>query len=95
MNLHEIQSLSHFLNQLVQARGIAKDPQADSMIEHMMHPGGAAGFMNPSGMASLSSPTGSSTVNNFYEADERMTSGSALDFLATDDPNLDDDSTLG
>lgn len=64
-------------------------------IEHMMHPAGAAGFMNPAGMASLSSPAGSSTVNNFYEADERTTSGSALDFLATDDPSLDDDSMLG
>lgn len=77
------------------AAGVAGGAFLWEGIEHMMHPGGAAGFMNPSGMASLSSPTGSSTVNNFYEADERMTSGSALDFLATDDPNLDDDSMLG
>lgn len=32
MNMQEIQSLENFLNQLVQARGVAKDPQADSLI---------------------------------------------------------------
>jgi hypothetical protein len=32
MNTQEIQSLESFLNQLVQARGVAKDPQADSLI---------------------------------------------------------------
>ena len=32
MNLQEIQSLENFLNQLVQARGVAKDLQADSLI---------------------------------------------------------------
>lgn len=32
MNIQEIQSLENFLNQLVQARGVAKDPQADSLI---------------------------------------------------------------
>lgn len=32
MNTLEIQSLVNFLSQLVQARGIAKDPQADSLI---------------------------------------------------------------
>jgi hypothetical protein len=32
MNTQEIQSLENFLNQLVQARGVAKDPQADRLI---------------------------------------------------------------
>jgi hypothetical protein len=32
MNTQEIQSLENFLNQLVQARGVAKDPRADSLI---------------------------------------------------------------
>ena len=32
MNMQEIQSLESFLNQLVQARGVAKDPQAESLI---------------------------------------------------------------
>ena len=32
MNTQEIQSLQNFLNQLVQARGIAKDPQAETLI---------------------------------------------------------------
>lgn len=61
----------------------------------MVHPGGTAGFMTPSGMASLV-PTGdSTTVNNYYEADPPMTSGSGLDFLASDGGDWDDDSTLG
>lgn len=33
MNTQEIQALETFLNQLVQARGITKDPQADSLIQ--------------------------------------------------------------
>lgn len=32
MNTQETESLETFLNQLVQARGVAKDPQADSLI---------------------------------------------------------------
>jgi len=32
MNTQETQALETFLDQLVQARGITKDPQADSMI---------------------------------------------------------------
>jgi hypothetical protein len=77
------------------AAGVAGSAFLFQGIEHLMHPGGTTGLMNPAGMASLSSPMGGSTVNHFYETSERMTSGSALDFLATDGPGLDDDSMPG
>lgn len=77
------------------AAGVAGGAFLFEGIEHMMHHGGAPGFMNPPGMASLASPTGSTTGNNFYDSDPPMTSTSPLDFLATDDVNLDDDSMLG
>lgn len=77
------------------AAGVAGGAFLFQGIEHMMHPGGGNGLMNQSGMASLAPPVENTTVNNFYEADSPMTSGSALDFLATDGANWDDDSTLG
>jgi hypothetical protein len=76
------------------AAGVAGGAFLFQGIEHMMHPGGASGFMNQSGMASLTAPVENTTVNNFYEADPPMTSGSSLDFLATDGGNWDEDSTL-
>jgi uncharacterized protein len=75
------------------AAGVAGGAFLFQGIEHMMHPGGASGFMNQSGLASLTPPVGSTTVNNFYEADPPMTSGSSLDFLATDDTSWDDGSS--
>jgi hypothetical protein len=75
------------------AAGVAGGAFLFQGIEHMMHPGGASGFMNQSGMASLTPPVGSTTVNNFYEADPPMTSGSSLDFLASDDTSWDDGSS--
>jgi hypothetical protein len=75
------------------AAGVAGGAFLFQGIEHMMHPGGASGFMNQSGMASTTPPGGSTTVNNFYEADPAMTSGSALDFLAADDTTWNDGSS--
>jgi hypothetical protein len=75
------------------AAGVAGGAFLFQGIEHMMHPSGASGFMNQSGLASLTPPVGSTTVNNFYEADPPMTSGSSLDFLATDDTSWDDGSS--
>jgi hypothetical protein len=72
------------------AAGVAGGAFLFQGIEHMMDPGGASGFMNQSGMASLEPPTERATVNNFYEARPAMTSGSALDFLASDDTRWDD-----
>lgn len=77
------------------AAGVAGGAFLFQGIEHMMHPGGVSGMMNQHGMASLAQPSEGTTVNNFYEAAPSMTSGSALDFLATDGTNWDDDSTLG
>lgn len=76
------------------AAGVAGGAFLFQGIEHMMHSGGTTGLMNQSGMAAFAPPSESTTVNNFYEADPPMTSGSALDFLATDGPNWDDDSAL-
>jgi hypothetical protein len=76
------------------AAGVAGGAFLFQGIEHMMHPSGGNGFMNQSAMASLIAPVENTTVNNFYEADPPMTSGSSLDFLATDGGNWDDDSTL-
>jgi hypothetical protein len=77
------------------AAGVAGGAFLFQGIEHMMHPGGGNGFMNQSGMASLKPQVEHTTVNNFYESDPPMTSGSSLDFLATDGGNWDDDSALG
>lgn len=76
------------------AAGVAGGAFLFQGIEHMMHPSGDAGFIGQSGMASLTPPVESKTVNNFYETDPPMTSGSSLDFLATDGGNWDDDSSL-
>lgn len=76
------------------AVGVASGAFLFQGIEHMMHPGGGHGFMNQTGMASLAPPVENTTVNNFYDADPPMTSGSSLAFLATDGANWDDDSTL-
>jgi hypothetical protein len=75
------------------AAGVAGGAFLFQGIEHMMHPSGASGFMNQSGMTSLTPPVGSTTVNNFYESDPAMTSGSSLDFLASDDTSWDDGSS--
>lgn len=77
------------------AAGVAGGAFLFQGIEHMMHPSGGNGFMSQSGMASLTPQVENTTVNNFYEADPPMTSGSSLDFLATDGTNWDDDSPLG
>jgi hypothetical protein len=72
------------------AAGVAGGAFLFQGIEHMKHPGGASGYSTQSGMASLEPPAESATVNNFYEARPAMTSGSALDFLASDDTSWDD-----
>lgn len=76
------------------AAGVAGGAFLFQGIEHMMHPGGGNGFMNQTGMGAFAPPVESTTVNNFYEADPPMTSGSSLDFLAPDETSWDDDSTL-
>lgn len=77
------------------AAGVAGGAFLFQGIEHMMHAGGASGLMHQSGMASVAPAVESTTVNNFYEADPPLTSGSSLDFLATDGTGWDDDSPLG
>lgn len=73
------------------AAGVAGGAFLFQGIEHMMHPSGGNGFMSQSGTASLTPQVENTTVNNFYEADSPVTSGSSLDFLATDGTNWDDD----
>jgi hypothetical protein len=73
------------------AAGVAGGAFLFQGIEHMMHPGGASGFMNQSGMASLTPPVESTTVNNFYGADPALDTGSSFDDLAADDTTWDDD----
>jgi hypothetical protein len=75
------------------AAGVAGGAFLFQGIEHMMHPGSASGFMNQSGLASFDPQAENTTVNNFYEARPAMTSGSALDFLASDETGWDDGSS--
>lgn len=75
------------------AAGVAGGAFLFQGIEHMMHPGG--GFMNQSGMgSSFMPPTENTTINNFYDSDTPTSSSSDLDFLASDDTNFGDDSSL-
>jgi hypothetical protein len=77
------------------AAGVAGGAFLFEGIEHMMHPGGASGFMNPSGMASFAPPVENTTVNNFYGADPALDTGSSFNNdLAADDTTWDDDSSL-
>jgi hypothetical protein len=73
------------------AAGVAGGAFLFQGIEHMMHPGGASGFMNQSGTASLTPPVENTTVNNFYGADPAQDTGSSFDDLAADDTTWDDD----
>jgi hypothetical protein len=77
------------------AAGVAGGAFLFQGIEHMMHPGGASGFMNPSGMASFAPPVENTTVNNFYSADPALDTRSSFnDDLAADDTTWGDDSSL-
>jgi hypothetical protein len=77
------------------AAGVAGGAFLLQGIEHMMHPGGAAGFMNPSGMASFSPPVENTTVNNYFEGDSSSDSGSSFNNdLIADDTTSDDDGTF-
>jgi hypothetical protein len=77
------------------AAGVAGGAFLFQGIEHMMHPGGASGFMNPSGMASFAPPVENTTVNNFYGADPALDTRSSFnDDLVADDTTWGDDSSL-
>lgn len=75
------------------AAGVAGGAFLFQGIEHMMHSGEGSGLMAQSGLGAFTQPTENTTVNNFYEADPQSTSGSSLDFLASDDTNWDDGSS--
>lgn len=76
------------------AAGVAGGAFLFQGIEHMMHAGGASGFMNQSGLASLTAPVENTTVNNFYGACPAQDTASSADDLAENGSNWDDDSLL-
>jgi len=77
------------------AAGVAGGAFLFQGIEHMLHAGGGNGLMNQSGVGAFAPPVENTTVNNFYDGDSARTSGSFLDFLASDDTNWDDGSSAG
>ena len=77
------------------AAGVAGGAFLFQGIEHMMHAGGGNALMNQSGFGAFAPPVENTTVNNFYDGDSAGTSGSSLDFLASDDTTWDDGSSPG
>ena len=75
------------------AAGVAGGALLFQGIEHMMHPGGAAGFLHPSGQAPFAPPAENTTVNNNYGSEPAPDSASSLNDLAAEDTGWDDDLT--